>query len=156
MAGDHLERASRQLSGTDGPIGCNPGGVGLVLPGESRRRCLVGTGAQSMNALPFVSLVLAHRMFEPGKQLGEGVAERCVLRLVGEGPDVVDGLVKLVEVDRLRRFGCGEEHAKCGVPREFEAQAIEVVGDGTLVARFGESVGAQVPNTDAERARQGS
>jgi hypothetical protein len=22
MAGDHLERASRQLSGTDGPIGC--------------------------------------------------------------------------------------------------------------------------------------
>jgi len=49
-----------------------------------------------MNALPFVSLVLAHPMFEPGKQLGESVAERYVLRLVGEGPDVVDGLVKLV------------------------------------------------------------
>ena len=69
-----------------------------------------------MNALPFVSVVLAHPMFEPGKQLGEGVAERCVLRLVGEGPDVVDGLVKLVVVDRLRRLGCGEEHAKCGCP----------------------------------------
>jgi hypothetical protein len=52
--------------------------------------------------------------------------------------------VKLVVVDRLRRFGCGEEHAKCGVPREFEPQAVEVVGDGALVARFGESVGAQV------------
>jgi hypothetical protein len=60
-----------------------------------------------MNALPFVSVVLAHPMFEPGKQLGEGVAERYVLRLVGEGPDVVDGHVKLVVVDRLRRFGCG-------------------------------------------------
>jgi hypothetical protein len=96
-----------------------------------------------MNALPFVSLVLAHPMFEPGKQLGEGVAERYVLRLVGEGPDVVDGLVKLVVVAWLRRFGCGEEHAKCGV-HEIEAQAVEVVGDGALVARFGESVGAQV------------
>jgi hypothetical protein len=71
-----------------------------------------------MNALPFVSLVLAHPMFEPGKQLGEGVAERYVLRLVGEGPDVVDGLVKLVVVAWLRRFGCGEEHAKCGVHRD--------------------------------------
>jgi hypothetical protein len=108
-----------------------------------------------MNALPFVSVVLAHPMFEPGKQLGEGVAERYVLRLVGEGPDVVDGHVKLVVVDRLRRFGCGEEHAKCGVHREIEAQAVEVVGDGALVARFRESVGAQAPNTDAERARQG-
>ena len=67
MAGDHLERASRQLSGIDGPTGCNPGGVGLVLPGESRRRGLVGTGAQSMNALPFVSLVLAHGMFKAGE-----------------------------------------------------------------------------------------
>jgi hypothetical protein len=47
MAGDRLERASRQLSGTDGPIGCNPGGVGLVLPGESRRRGLVGTGRKA-------------------------------------------------------------------------------------------------------------
>jgi hypothetical protein len=57
-------------------------------------------------------------------------------------------------VDRLRRFGCGEEHAKCGVPREFEAQAVEVVGDGALVARFGESVGAQVRTlTPSARAR---
>ena len=47
MAGDRLERASRQLSGTDGPIGRNPGGVGLVLPGESRCRGLVGTGRKA-------------------------------------------------------------------------------------------------------------
>jgi hypothetical protein len=71
-----------------------------------------------MNALPFVSLVLAHPMFEPGKQLGEGVAERLVLRLVGEGPDVVDGLVKLVVVDWLRRFGCRRARQVRGAPRD--------------------------------------
>lgn len=83
-----------------------------------------------MNALPFVSLVLAHRMFEPRKQLGEGVAERCVLRLVGEGPDVVDGLVKLVVVDRLRRLGCGEEHAKCGCPESSRRKLSRSLGTG--------------------------